>query len=69
MGLTNITNEQLADLYVSYKRKLKVHKQRQSIYDLNKCLETKSHLSIVKKEMKNRGLKKKVAKKLGNNSY
>lgn len=67
MRLTHITNEQLAYLYVSYKRQLKVHKKRQSIYDLNKCLETKSYLSIVKQEMKNRGLKKKVAKKLVNN--
>ena len=66
MGLTDITNEKLAYLYITYKRQLQIHKQRQSFYDLNKCLEMKKHLSIVKQEMQRRGLKKKVAKKLGN---
>ncbi len=62
MGLTNITNEKLAYLYVTYKQQLKIVEQRQSVYDLNKRLEIKTHLSLVKQEMKRRGLKKKSAK-------
>ena len=66
MGLTNITNEKLAYLYVTYKQQLRALEQRQSVYDLNKRLEIKKHLSLVKNEMKRRGLNKKSAKKLAN---
>lgn len=64
MGLTDLTNEKLAYLYVICKRQLKMYKQRQSFYDLNKYLGMKMQISLIKQEMKRRGLKKKVAKKL-----
>lgn len=60
------TNQELADMYVRYKKQIKYYKQRQSLYDLNKYIESKNYLSIVKMEMKKRGLKKKDAKKLSN---
>jgi hypothetical protein len=59
-----ITNKEVAELYMKYKQQLKYFKQRQSFYDLNKYIETKKCLSIIKIEMKRRGLKKKTAKKL-----
>ena len=61
-----LTNEELAYMYIQYKQQLKYFKQRQSFYDLNKYIESKKCLSIVKMEMKKRGLKKKEAKKLIN---
>ena len=61
-----ITNKELADLYVKYKHQLKYFKERQSFYDLNKYIESKKCLSLVKIEMKKRGLKKKEAKKISN---
>ena len=61
-----LTNKELSDMYIKYKQQLKYYKQRQSLYDLNKYLESKKCLSIVKIEMKKRGLKKKEAKKLSN---
>ncbi len=60
-----LTNQELAYLYMKYKQHRKYYKHRQSLYDLNKYLESKKYLSIVKMEMKKRGLKKKEAKKLG----
>ena len=59
-----ITNKEIAELYIKYKQQRKYFKQRQSLYDLNKYIETKKCLSIIKMEMKRRGLKKKAAKKL-----
>ena len=59
-----ITDKEIAELYIKYKQQLKYFKQRQSLYDLNKYIETKKCLSIIKMEMKRRGLKKKEAKKL-----
>ncbi len=59
-----LTNKELADMYIKYKKQQKHFKQRQSFYDLNKYIESKKCLSIVKMEMKKRGLKKKEAKKL-----
>jgi hypothetical protein len=61
-----LTNKELADMYIKYKRQLKYFKNRQSFYDLNKYIESKECLSIVKVEMGKRGLKKKEAKKLSN---
>ena len=61
-----LTNQELASLYIKYKQQLKYYKQRQSLYDLNKYVESKKSLSIVKMEMKKRGLKKKEAKRLSN---
>ena len=54
-----LTNQELASLYIKYKQQLKYYKQRQSLYDLNKYVVSKKSLSIVKMEMKKRGLKKK----------
>ena len=59
-----ITNKEVAELYIKYKQQLEYFKQRQSLYDLNQYIEAKKCLSIIKMEMKRRGLKKKVAKKL-----
>ena len=61
-----LTNKELADMYIKYKQQVKYYNQSQSFYDLNKYLESKKYLSIVKMEMHKRGLKKKEAKKLGN---
>ena len=61
-----LTNQELATMYIKYKKQLKYYKQRQSIYDLNKYIESKKRLSLIKMEMKKRGLKKKEAKKLSN---
>ena len=61
-----LKNKELADKYIKYKQQLKYYKQRQSLYDLNEYFESKKCLSIVKIEMKKRGLKKKEAKKLSN---
>lgn len=68
MELDEMTNKELANLYVKYKQQRKIFKDRQtrSFYDLNKYLEIKTHLSHIKWEMKKRGLKKKEAKKLSN---
>lgn len=60
-----LTNQELANLYVKYKQQLKYHKQRDSFYDLNKYIESKKCLSLLKMEMKKRGLKKKAVNKLG----
>ena len=60
-----LTNKELADMYIKYKQQVKYYNQSQSFYDLNKYLESKKYLSIVKMEMHKRGLKKKEAKKLG----
>jgi hypothetical protein len=62
----NLTNEELAALYVKYKERKKFYKERQSLYDLNKYLESKKGLAVIKMEMKRRGLRKKEAKKLSN---
>jgi hypothetical protein len=61
-----LTNQELASMYIKYKKQLKYFKHRQSFYDLNKYIESKKCLSIIKMEMKKRGLKKKEAKKLSN---
>ena len=61
-----LTNQELASMYIKYKKQLKYFKQRQSFYDLNKYIESKKRLSIIKMEMKKRGLKKKEAKRLSN---
>ena len=61
-----LTNKELADMYIKYKQQVKYYNQSQSFYDLNKYLESKKYLSIVKMEMHKRGLKKKEAKKLCN---
>ena len=53
-------------MYFKYKQQLNYYKQRQSFYDLNKYVEKKKCLSIIKMEMKKRGLMKKEAKKLSN---
>jgi hypothetical protein len=61
-----LTNQELATMYIKYKKQLEYYKQRQSIYDLNKYIESKKRLSLIKMEMKKRGLKKKEAKELSN---
>ncbi|MFJ8235863.1 hypothetical protein ACIQ34_08980 [Ureibacillus sp. NPDC094379] len=63
-----LTNKELANLYTKIKNQKKHYKEkhRQSLYDLNKYLEYKECLAVVKLEMKRRGLKKKEAKKLSN---
>ena len=61
-----LTNKELADMYATYKQQLKYFKQGQSLYDLNKYIESKKCLSIIKMEMNKRGLKKKEAKKISN---
>lgn len=61
-----LTNQELAYLYMKYKQQRKYYKHRQSLWDLNKYVESKKYLSVVKMEMKKRGLKKKEAKKLCN---
>ena len=62
-----LTNRELASVYIKYKHQLKIYKQRrQLLYDLNKYLEIKESLSILKMEMKKRGIKKKEVKKLCN---
>jgi hypothetical protein len=61
-----LTNQELATMYIKYKKQLEYYKQRQSIYDFNKYIESKKCLSLIKMEMKKRGLKKKEAKKLSN---
>lgn len=61
-----LKNKKLLDMYINYKQELKYFKNRQSFYDLNKYMEIKKCLSIIKMEMKKRGLKKKDAKKLSN---
>lgn len=66
MNLTDLSNEELADLYVNYKQKQKIFKKRTSFYNLNKYMEMKEYLSCIKWEIKKRGLKKKAAKKLSN---
>ena len=49
-----LTNRELAGVYIKYKHQLKIYKQRrQSLYDFNKYLEIKESLSVVKMEMKN----------------
>lgn len=62
----SLTNKELADLYMKYKKEKKLYKQkkRQSLYDLNHYFECKKALSLIKIEMLRRGLKKKHAKKL-----
>ncbi|MFC0274974.1 hypothetical protein ACFFIX_27110 [Metabacillus herbersteinensis] len=66
MELDVLTNKELAKLYVEYKQKIKLPKKRKSFYNLNKCIEIKKYLSLIKWEMEERGLKKKEAKKLSN---
>ena len=66
LKLSELTNNELAYLYVTYKRQKKYFKQKQSFYDLNKYIESKRCLSKVKMEMKKRGMKKKTAKKISN---
>ena len=61
-----LNNQELAYLYMKYKQQRKYFKHRQSFYDFNKYVESKKYLSVVKMEMKKRGLKKKEAKKLSN---
>lgn len=62
----NLTDKELANLYMKYKKEKKLYKQkkRQSLYDLNHFFECKKALSLIKLEMHRRGLKKKRAKKL-----
>ena len=43
-----ITNKELADMYVKYKHQLKYFKKGQSLYDLNKYIESKKCLSVSK---------------------
>ncbi|KGR77115.1 hypothetical protein CD33_04220 [Ureibacillus sinduriensis BLB-1 = JCM 15800] len=64
----NLTDKELAHLYMKYKKEKKLYKQkkRQSLYDLNHFFECKKALSLIKLEMHRRGLKKKRAKKLCN---
>ena len=59
-----LTNKELADMYIKFKQQLNYYKQRQSFYDLNKYIESKKCLSIIKMEMKKRGLKKKRGKEI-----
>lgn len=66
MGLEELSNKELAYLYIVYKQKRKEINKDQSFYDLNRFMEFKQYLSIIKAEMKRRGLKKKKAKKLIN---
>ncbi len=63
-----LTNKELANLYMKYKKEKKLYKQkqRQSLYDLNHYFECKKFLALIKQEMHRRGLKKKGAKKLCN---
>jgi hypothetical protein len=61
--LSTINNNELSCLYLKYKKKLKVHKSRGSFYDLNKVIEIKNYLSLLKWEMKNRGMNHKEIKK------
>jgi len=64
----NISDKELAILYVKYKKQKKHFKQNQkergSLIDLNNYLEIKKRLSILKIEMNNRGITKKQAKKI-----
>ena len=66
MGLEELSNKELAYLYVLYKQKQKNINKEQSFYELNRYMEVKTYRSIIKSEMKRRGLKKKKANKLGN---
>ncbi|KKI91276.1 hypothetical protein WQ54_15755 [Bacillus sp. SA1-12] len=66
MELSTISNNELVVLYINYKKQLKIYKQRNSFFDLNKILEIKNYLSLIKWEMKKRGLNKKEAKKYVN---
>ena len=61
-----LTNKELANLYMKYKKEKKLYKQKKrlSLYDLNHYFECKKALSLIKLEMHRRGLKKKQAKKL-----
>lgn len=64
----NVTDKELATLYVKYKKEKKFFKENQkdrcSLVDLNHYLEVKKNLSILKVEMSHRGLTKKQAKKM-----
>lgn len=61
--LSTINNNELSCMYLKYKKQLKVHKSRGSFYDLNRVIEIKKYLSLVKWEMKNRGMNYKEIKK------
>ncbi|APH05637.1 hypothetical protein A9C19_13250 [Bacillus weihaiensis] len=56
MELNSIQNEELTSIYMKYKKQLKVHKKRSSFYDYNRVIELKKHLSLIKWEMKCRGM-------------
>ncbi len=43
-----LKNKELADLYIKYKQQLKFYKQKQALYNLDKYLESKKCLTIVK---------------------
>lgn len=58
-----LTNEELASMYIKYKQQLNFYKHRDSFQDINKYLESKEYLSLLKLEMKKRGLKKKHVKR------
>ncbi|WP_175640662.1 hypothetical protein [Metabacillus schmidteae] len=62
MEISSIKNSELFSIYLKYKKQLKIYKQRESFYDLNKTIEIKKYLSIIKWEMKRRGLTPKAAK-------
>lgn len=59
-----LTDKELATLYLKYQKEKKLYKNKTSLYDLNKYLEIKKGLSLIKMEMHKRGLNKKQAKKI-----
>lgn len=64
----NVTDKELATLYVKYKKEKKFLKEKQkdrcSLVDLNHYIEVKKYLTILKLEMSHRGLTKKQVKKM-----
>jgi hypothetical protein len=63
MGIEELSNKELAYLYIVHKQKRSEINKDQSFYDLNRFMEIKQYLSIIKVEMKRRGLKKKEVNK------
>lgn len=59
-----LSDKELAAMYLKYHKEKKLYKDRTSLYDLNKYLELKKALALIKMEMYKRGLNKKEAKKL-----
>lgn len=62
MNTATYTNKELAKTYIRLKSEKKKLPKRQSCYDLNKQIKIKMELSVVKNEMKKRGINKKDAK-------